>query len=103
MRLEAGENLPKLVNGIIEIPNDSRAKYELVKDSELLRLDIVLFSTLCDTPNYGLIPQTYCDDGDLLDMMILSQKCSVPLCIVSAKSADELVACDSRHSLHPAR
>ncbi len=73
------------VNGIIEIPCGSRAKYELDKKSGLLRLDRVLYSSVYYPANYGFIPQTFCDDGDPLDILILSQIEVVPLCIVPAK------------------
>lgn len=74
-----------LINGIIEIPKGSRAKYELDKDSGMLRLDRVLYSSVYYPANYGFIPQTYCDDHDPLDILILSQIDVQPLCIVPAK------------------
>ena len=83
--VSAGENPPHSVNGIIEIPKNTRAKYEIDKDSGLLKLDRVLFSAMHYPVNYGFIPQTYCDDNDPLDILILSQITVVPLCIVSAK------------------
>ena len=83
--VEFGENAPSIVNGIIEIPKGTRAKYELDKDSGMLKLDRVLFSSVYYPANYGFIPKTYCDDDDPLDILILSQIDIVPLCIVSAK------------------
>lgn len=83
--VSAGENLPNIVNGIIEIPKGTRAKYELDKESGLLRLDRVLYSSVYYPANYGFIPQTYCDDKDPLDILILTQIDVVPLCIVPAK------------------
>lgn len=83
--VEFGDNAPSIVNGIIEIPKGSRAKYELDKDSGMLKLDRVLFSSVYYPANYGFIPRTYCDDNDPLDILILSQIDIVPLCIVSAK------------------
>ena len=80
-----GENSPEIVNGIIEIPKNSRAKYELDKESGFLKLDRVLYSSVYYPANYGFIPQTYCDDKDPLDILILSQIEVVPMCIVSAK------------------
>ena len=80
-----GEDAPDIVNGIIEIPAGTRAKYELDKDSGLLKLDRVLFSSVYYPANYGFIPQTYCDDKDPLDIVIISQIDIVPLCIVPAK------------------
>lgn len=80
-----GDKLPGIVNGIIEIPKGTRAKYELDKDSGLLRLDRVLYSSVYYPANYGFIPQSYCDDNDPLDILILSQIDVVPMCIVPAK------------------
>ena len=80
-----GSNAPDIVNGIIEIPKHTRAKYELDKESGLLKLDRVLYSSVYYPANYGFIPQTYCDDHDPLDILILSQITIVPMCIVSAK------------------
>lgn len=80
-----GDNLPDIVNGIIEIPKGTRAKYELDKESGLLRLDRVLYSSVYYPANYGFIPQTYCDDNDPLDILIISQIDVVPMCIVPAK------------------
>ncbi len=83
--INPGERVPNVVNGIIEIPQNSRAKYELDKASGLLRLDRVLYSSMYYPANYGFIPQTYCDDKDPLDILILTQIVVVPLCIVPAK------------------
>ena len=80
-----GHEVPQIVNGIVEIPKGSRAKYELDKDSGLLILDRVLYSSMYYPANYGFIPRTYCDDKDPLDIMIVSQVEIVPLCIVPAK------------------
>ncbi|MDR2824761.1 MAG: inorganic diphosphatase [Prevotellaceae bacterium] len=80
-----GKHVPELVNGIIEIPRGTRAKYELDKQSGLIRLDRVLFSSVYYPANYGFIPQTYCADHDPLDILILSQIEVVPMCIVEAK------------------
>ncbi len=74
-----------VVKGIIEIPKGNRAKYELDKDSGLLQLDRVLYTSVYYPHNYGFIPQTYCDDKDPLDILILSRIEVVPLCIVEAK------------------
>src|SRR5690554_6825137 len=78
---ESGNN----VTGVIEIPKGSRAKYELDKESGMLSLDRVLYSSVYYPANYGFIPQTYCDDDDPLDILILSQIDIQPLCLVNAK------------------
>jgi len=80
-----GENLPGIVNGIIEIPTGTRAKYELDKESGMLILDRVIYSSMYYPANYGFIPKTYCDDKDPLDILVLTQINVVPMCIVPAK------------------
>ncbi|WP_211092940.1 MULTISPECIES: inorganic diphosphatase [Chitinophaga] len=80
-----GSEVPNIVNAIIEIPKGCRAKYELDKESGLLKLDRVLYSSVYYPANYGFIPQSYCDDHDPLDILVLSQIECVPMCIIEAK------------------
>ncbi|GAB5466067.1 MAG: inorganic diphosphatase [Candidatus Kapaibacteriales bacterium] len=80
-----GERNTGLVNGIIEIPKGSRAKYELDKQSGLIKLDRVLYSSVYYPANYGFIPKTYCDDKDPLDILVLSQTEVVPMCLVPSR------------------
>lgn len=84
-KVKIGDKAPEKVNAIIEIPKNTRAKYELDKESGMLLLDRVLYSSMYYPANYGFIPQTYCDDKDPLDILVLSQITMVPMCIVSAK------------------
>lgn len=84
-QVSPGALAPEIVHGIIEIPKGTRAKYELDKKSGMLILDRVLYSSVYYPANYGFIPQTYCDDKDPLDILIISQIEVVPLCIVPAK------------------
>jgi len=71
---------------IVEIPKGSTNKYELDKETGLLRLDRVLYSAVYYPADYGFIPRTYCDDNDPLDVMILSQEPVHPLTIVEARA-----------------
>ena len=80
-----GKNAPETVNAIIEIPKNTRAKYELDKESGLLKMDRVIYSSMYYPANYGFIPQTYCDDKDPLDVLVLSQIAIAPMCLVEAK------------------
>lgn len=79
-----GDKTPGTVKGIIEIPKNVRAKYELDKESGMLILDRVLFSSINYPANYGFIPRTYCDDDDPLDILVISQIDIVPMCLVEA-------------------
>ncbi len=80
-----GKEAPKMVTAIIEVPKGSKSKYELDKDSGLIRLDRILFSSVVYPANYGFIPQTYCEDRDPLDILVLSQEPAIPLCLMRAK------------------
>jgi len=80
-----GNNAPNLVPVIIEVPKGSKNKYELDKESGLLKVDRVLFSSVVYPANYGFIPRTYCDDHDPLDVLVLGQEAVVPLAIMTAK------------------
>ncbi len=83
--VDSGPAAPKIVNSIIEIERGSKAKYELDKESGLLKLDRVLFSSVHYPANYGFIPHTYCDDKDPLDILVISSIEFKPLSIVEAK------------------
>ena len=80
-----GENVPEIVNAIIEIPKGSKAKYEIDKESGLLKLDRVLFSSVMYPANYGFIPKTYCDDKDPLDILVLCSIDVFPMSMIEAK------------------
>jgi inorganic pyrophosphatase len=80
-----GDKIPEIAHGIIEIPKGTRAKYEVDKESGMLKLDRVLYSSMYYPANYGFIPQTLCGDKDPLDILVLTQIEVVPLCIVPAK------------------
>lgn len=80
-----GSNPPEYVNGIIEISTGMRTKYEVDKDTGLLKLDRILYSAVYYPANYGFIPQTLGDDMDPLDIMILCRESIQPLCLVPAR------------------
>jgi len=71
---------------VIEIPKGSKNKYELDKETGLLRLDRVLHSAVYYPADYGFIPRTYCGDGDPLDALVLSQEAVYPLTMVEARA-----------------
>ena len=71
---------------VIEIPKGSTNKYEMDKETGLLRLDRVLYSAVYYPADYGFIPRTYCDDGDPLDALVLGQEPVYPLTIVEARA-----------------
>merc|ERR1719217_774982 len=78
--LPLGDDAPDIVNSIIEIPRGSKLKYELDKDTGLLKVDRVLYSSVVYPANYGFIPRTLDLDDDPLDILVLMQStgCSTP-------------------------
>ena len=73
------------IPAIIEIPTGSKVKYELDKQTGLVRVDRILFSAVYYPANYGFIPRTYCDDGDPLDILVLCEEEIVPLAMMRAR------------------
>jgi inorganic pyrophosphatase len=71
---------------VIEIPKGSKNKYELDKETGLLRLDRVLYSAVYYPADYGFIPRTFCDDDDPLDVLVLGQEPVYPMTIVEARA-----------------
>jgi len=73
------------LNVVIEIPKLSRVKYELDKESGLIKVDRVLYSPMHYPANYGFVPKTLWDDGDPLDVLVLSHELFVPGCLIDAR------------------
>jgi inorganic pyrophosphatase len=70
----------------IEIPKGSKVKYELDKETGLLRVDRILYSAVHYPANYGFVPRTYCEDGDPLDVLVLGQEEVVPQVLLRARA-----------------
>jgi inorganic pyrophosphatase len=81
-----GEDLPQVFNAVVEIPMGSSVKYELDKRTGLLRMDRVLYSAVYYPANYGFIPQTYAEDDDPMDVLVLCQEQLAPLTLVTARA-----------------
>ncbi len=84
--VELGDHIERHFRAIIEIPKGSKVKYELDKRTGLLYLDRVLHSAVHYPANYGFLPQSFCDDGDPLDVLVLGQEPVFPLCILRARA-----------------
>ncbi len=93
--VDPGAGTPRIVNAVIEIPEGSRAKYEIDKSSGLLKMDRVIHSSFHYPMNYGFIPQTLGDDKDPLDILVLSSVSVQPLCIIEAKVIGVMQMVDS--------
>lgn len=73
---------PDSFTAVIEIPKGGKNKYEMDKETGLLRLDRVLYTATHYPANYGFIPRTFADDGDPLDVLVLCQEAIVPMTLV---------------------
>jgi inorganic pyrophosphatase len=71
---------------IIEVPRGSKNKYELDKQTGILKLDRTLYSAVHYPADYGFIPRSFCDDGDPLDVLVLGQEPVYPLTMVTARA-----------------
>lgn len=69
---------------VIEIPKGSKKKYELDKETGLIILDRILYTSTHYPANYGFIPRTYGDDNDPLDVLLLCSEPIEPLTLVRA-------------------
>lgn len=95
-----GEHLPSEFNAVIEIPFGSSVKYELDKQSGLIRLDRVLYSAVYYPANYGFIPQTLAEDDDPLDVLVFCQEAVVPLTMIHARTVGLMTMLDGGKKDH---
>ena len=83
--LEPGTNVPDEMSVVVEIPRGSRNKYELDKKSGLFRLDRVLYSAVHYPGDYGFFPQTYAQDDDPLDALVMVTVPTFPGCVIDVR------------------
>ncbi len=83
--ISSGKNLPEIINVIVEIPKGSKNKYEIDKETGLIKLDRAM-KTAQDYPfDYGFVPQTLWEDGDALDVILLTTNPLFPGILVEAR------------------
>lgn len=85
MKLTYGSKAPELVNVLIEVPLDSKVKYEFDKESEMVTVDRFLYFDKGYPANYGFIPDTLSGDGDPVDVLVLAPFALAPGVVIEAK------------------
>jgi len=90
-----GKEVPRDFQAVIEIPLGSNLKYELDKLTGLLKVDRVIHSAVFYPANYGFIPQTYAEDNDPLDVLVLCQEAVQPLALIKARAIGVMTMVDS--------
>lgn len=83
--LPAGDNLPEEINVVIEIPAQDQIKYELDEETGALFVDRFLHTASAYPFNYGFIPSSHAEDGDPLDVIVLSEHPIVPMAVIKCK------------------
>lgn len=84
-KIPAGENPPSEINVLIEIPQGSAVKYELDKNFGIIKVDRLLHTSMNYPFNYGFIPNTHAEDGDPIDVLLISSMPIVPGAIIAAR------------------
>jgi len=90
-RIPTGDKPPDLVNVVVEVISGSRDKYEYKIDWDAFVLDRVLYSSVVFPVDYGFVPQTWFDDNDPLDIMVLSYEPLEVGCIIKARPVGVLI------------
>jgi inorganic pyrophosphatase len=93
-----GENVPNEINVIIEIPNGSANKYEIDKETGLIKLDRANYSAAPYPFDYGFAPQTLWEDGDPLDVLVLTTFPLHPSILVAVRPVAVMEMIDSGES-----
>lgn len=81
---------------VIEISKGGKNKYEMDKETGMLKLDRVLFTSTHYPANYGFIPRTYAKDGDPLDVLVLCSETILPMTLVECKPIGVLKMIDDK-------
>ncbi len=74
-----------VVDAIIEIPLNTKNKFEVDKKTNRIKLDRVLYSAMSYPAEYGYIENTLANDGDPLDILVISSEPTFPGCVVPAR------------------
>lgn len=90
-QIGAGKNPPSDIYVVVEIPKNSNIKYELDEETGILFVDRKLHTSMVYPFNYGFVPQTKEEDGDPIDILILSNDEFSPLSVIKSKPIGVLI------------
>ncbi|MBI5004426.1 inorganic diphosphatase [Candidatus Kaiserbacteria bacterium] len=93
-----GENAPEEINAIIEIPKGSNNKYEIDKATGLIKLDRANYTAASFPYDYGFAPQTLWEDGDPLDLIVLTTYPLFPGILVAVRPVAVIEMIDNGES-----
>jgi len=90
-KIPAGKDVPQDVNAVIEIPQGSNIKYEIDKESGAIFVDRFLFTPMFYPANYGFIPNTLAEDGDPIDILVISRQPVAPGSVIRCRPIGVLI------------
>lgn len=96
--ISAGKHTPESINVVVEIPKGSKNKYELDKETGLITLDRAMHTSQDYPFDYGFVPQTHWEDGDPLDVVILTTYPLAPGVLVKVRPVGVLHMVDDGES-----
>jgi inorganic pyrophosphatase len=94
--IPAGDQAPDIVSAIIEVPKNSSNKYEYDPKLEIFRLNRALYSPLHYPGCYGFIPSTVAEDGDPVDILVLTNEPTFPGALLMARPLGYLEMSDEK-------
>jgi len=84
-RIGPGKDAPEIVNVLIEIPMGSSVKYEYDEEADIIRVDRFLYTSMVYPFNYGFVPGTLEEDGDPVDVLVLTSQPLLPGVVIEAR------------------
>lgn len=94
--LPTGKNPPKILNAIIEVPRGERNKYEFDPELGVFKLDRVLYASVHYPTGYGFLPKTLAEDGDPLDIMVMTHGSTFTGCLIEVRPIGMLKMSDDK-------
>lgn len=94
--LGPGEKAPEEVNVVIEIPQGGSVKYEMDKESGVIFVDRILYTSMVYPFNYGFVPGTLEEDGDPVDVLVLSYEPLMPGSVIRCRPVGVLLTRDEK-------
>jgi inorganic pyrophosphatase len=96
LNLRPGKEAPSVVNVLIEVPMNSNVKYEYDEENEVIKVDRVLYTSMVYPFNYGFIPGTKAEDGDPLDVLVISNQQFHPGTVIEVRPIGVIFMADEK-------
>ena len=95
-KLTSGDDPPNEINVVVEIPSGSSVKYEVDRETGSVFVDRFLYTATHYPFNYGFVPRTREEDGDPIDVVVITQLSVVPMSIIRSRPLGMLMTEDEK-------